>query len=112
MKLSPENFKNIPAFYLHQVMMGSGSLLTKGKEIVLILPCYENRLSCGCAGSKAYRFTDKKGKFKYEEIHKKDKDYEDFEYHLMPFQNKEWDEYWEDYYKKNPHERPILVKNS
>lgn len=110
MEIIPKNFKKIPAFFLHQVMMGSGSLLTKGKEIVLILPCYENRLSCGCAGSKAYRFSDSKGKFIYEEVHKKD--YEDFEYNMMPFQGKEWDDFWESYYIKNPHERPILVNNS
>lgn len=109
MKLTPEKFKHIPPFFLHQVMMGSGCLYTKGKEIVLTLPCYDNRLRCGCSGSKAYKFTNKEGKTIFESVHKEE--YEDFDYHLGPFQGKEWDLFWESYYIENPNERPIKVNN-
>lgn len=90
--------------------MGSGALLTKGKEIILILPSSDHRLSCGCMGQEAFKFRDKDGNFIYEKVD--EKYYSDFDHHMMPFQSKDWDNFWNNFYEKYPSKKPILINNA
>ena len=97
----------IPDFWLHDIMMGCGSIWIKNKEIIVAVKCHENRLSCGCPGSKFVRVRNKDGAKVLEDNISIDT--QEYKYIVNNLQGKEWEDHWENYYKKHPWQKPINI---
>lgn len=112
MNLIPKQFAHVPSIYLHYIAMGQGSLYRSGKAVIAHLPDPSHPLSCGCDGSKAVLIYNDQGDPAFKELtHLEEKSYVMEEYFTQPFNGKEWNEYWESFYKKYEYLRPIKINN-
>lgn len=108
--MTRNELKNIPDYILHDLMMGTGALYIKGKEIVVIVSTYSKKLPCGCPGGQHIRFQNSKGKACVEYL-----DHLDDSYHYKTtffLQGKEWEPVWQELYQREPWRKPIIMNNS
>ena len=112
MKLTLKQFKHVPTSQLYDIMRGSGSIFRSGKVFIISVKDYNHSLSCGCPGSKPVMVIDSQGNPVYQELtHSQLATYPMDEYFLSPFQGKEFESEWEEFYQKYPFYRPMLINN-
>lgn len=112
MKLTLKQLNHVPQNQLYDIMMGLGSIFRSGKAIIISVKDYNHSLSCGCPGSKSVLVIDSQGNKVYQELSHSDlSKYSNDEYFSSPFQGKEFDSEWEEFYNKYPFHRPILMNN-
>lgn len=113
MKNKPQDFSHVPEYYLYCVKVGKGSIMRSGSTWIMAVPDIHHKLSCGCNGSASFIIFDHLGNPCMTPISEAtiNSHYPIDEVLICPFQNKESESFWEQYYKKHPYHRPIVINH-